>query len=68
MIIVSIITEPGDGAPHIIFDIDRLRRLGRVLSDDELRDMMNALHEEIWDVFSGAKTEALEAYLNEAVN
>lgn len=65
LIIVSIITDPGDGTPHIIFDIDRVVRLSRTLSADELKDTMNALHEEIWDVFSGAKTEALEAYLNE---
>lgn len=68
MIIVSIITERGDGNPHVIFDIDRVRILGRALPDDELRDMMNALHEDIWDVFSGAKTKALEAYLNEVPN
>ena len=61
-------TDPGEGNPQIIFDIDRVVTIGGELNAEELRDKMDALHEDIWDVFSGAKTEALEAYLNEVVN
>jgi uncharacterized protein (TIGR04255 family) len=48
----------------IVFDVDRIVEHAFDPVADTLEDQMNRLHEDLWDVFSSAKTERLERLLN----
>ena len=53
--------EGGHGA--IIFDIDRIVER-EILPGQDLEQEMDRLHADVWDVFSSAKSEKLDRFLN----
>lgn len=64
-VIVSILRDPaGNQTSDIFLDLDRARLNIGLPSSEELRDIINGLHEAIWEIFESAKTERLDAYLN----
>lgn len=48
----------------IIFDIDRIVERDIVAKQAILEQEMERLHTDVWEVFSSAKSEKLEAFLN----
>jgi uncharacterized protein (TIGR04255 family) len=63
-IIVSVfrdLSEARNG--DILFDIDRGHFLRRSLASEEIADLIDRLHIDVYGVFSEAKTEMLEQYL-----
>ena len=57
--------EPAD-TPHgaIIFDIDRICSAAIAVDQNVVGDVLERLHEEVWDVFWTSKAPALEQRLN----
>jgi len=56
------LADPPQGA--IIFDIDRIRSQAVDAEPKQVGDVLDNLHEEIWDVFWSSRTPALEEKLN----
>jgi uncharacterized protein (TIGR04255 family) len=56
---------PADTAPHgaIIFDIDRMRTTSMSTSPNEVGEVLELLHEDIWNVFWTSRASALEEKL-----
>lgn len=55
---------PGhEGPGAIIFDIDRIAERGLAPDDDSLVQEMIRLHNDVWNIFSSAKTSRLERLL-----
>jgi uncharacterized protein (TIGR04255 family) len=48
----------------IIFDIDRIVEQDILAKQETLEQEMERLHTDVWEVFSSAKSEKLEAFLN----
>jgi uncharacterized protein (TIGR04255 family) len=63
-IIVSVFRDLSDARNgDIFFDIDRGHSPRRQLTLEEIADRMHRLHRDVYDVFSEARTESLEQYL-----
>ncbi len=56
--------EPTGGYGSIIFDIDRIVEKEIALERDVLKRELERLHTDVWNVFSSAKGEKLEIFLN----
>jgi uncharacterized protein (TIGR04255 family) len=56
---------PAETAPHgaIIFDIDRMRTMSVATGPNEVGDVLELLHEDIWNVFWSSRAPALEEKL-----
>lgn len=60
--------EDPENHGSIIFDIDRITQRVLSVSTEELEREVNQLHEDVWSVFSSAKSERLEALLQGAAS
>lgn len=60
---VSILDQEEDGYHFILFDIDRIINLDSK-KVDPIEDVLEILHDDVWEIFKSAKTELLDAYLN----
>jgi uncharacterized protein (TIGR04255 family) len=59
-------SDDSNGYGAIIFDIDRITQRGLSVKEDDLEREVNRLHEDVWLVFTSAKSEKLEAHLQGA--
>jgi uncharacterized protein (TIGR04255 family) len=57
-------SEADGGHGTIIFDLDRIVEREVPTGQEALMQEMNRLHTDVWEVFSSAKGEKLEALLN----
>lgn len=66
-IIIKLINQKDESGKEVIFfDIDRIKLSNGLPEEKEFSDIMEELHNDIWDVFSEAKTDRLEDYLNQS--
>ena len=69
VIIVTIVTQSlSANDRHLLFDIDRSHSLQSLPNENNLRSLIEKLHEDVWDVFDSAKTETLYSYLNRSTD
>jgi hypothetical protein len=59
-------SDDSNGYGAIIFDIDRITQRGLSVKEDDLEREVNRLHEDVWLVFTSAKSEKLEAHMQGA--
>lgn len=59
-------TEEAGPCGSIVFDIDRITESPLPPEADRLSETLDDLHEDVWNVFQGAKTVRLEEKLNES--
>jgi uncharacterized protein (TIGR04255 family) len=55
---------PGEKFGALLFDVDRIHHEVRKADDAKLPDLLESLHQDVWDVFESSKNKRYDALLN----